>query len=156
MSLSKAELNKSKSKWSIRETEAQKWVSCLSKRGEKMENRVLVTPTKVCKAKGKCEYVIKFYERALCVCVWVSLLFHPHFSLTSCGFPLPLETLFNSLRDFWHTRNRFCLPLRCLIAGWMRKIQRVSTGRQSDYRNSFRALRNMKSQASWQSFLIYV
>lgn len=38
-------------------------------KGEKMENRVLVTPTKVCKAKGKCEYVIKFYERALCVCV---------------------------------------------------------------------------------------
>jgi len=44
------------------------------KKGEKMENRVLVTPTKVCKAKGKCEYVIKFYERALCVCVCEPLI----------------------------------------------------------------------------------
>lgn len=63
-------------------------MGCHVKKGEKMENRVLVTPTKVCKAKGKCEYVIKFYERALCV--WASYFTHT-FLLHLVGFPFPLK-----------------------------------------------------------------
>lgn len=54
-----------------------------------MENRVLVTPTKVCKAKGKCEYVIKFYERALCVCVCEPLISPTLFSHILWASPSP-------------------------------------------------------------------
>jgi len=101
MSLSKAELNKSKSKWSSRETEAQKWSSWTDKGVQKFidkgakENRVLVTPTKICKAKGKCECVIKFYETVVWVC---ECLIPPTFPFPiSWVSPLP-KNLFNSGR----------------------------------------------------------